>query len=142
MRTDPMTAAGPDAPGSDRPRRVLVVDDHPDTAESLALLLSAHGYDARAFTSGPAALAGLAEFTPDVCLLDLRMCPMDGYALAAQLRTVLGPRPVLMAVTGELGAVGDERAALFDRVFVKPPDIDQLLGAVAAVLPARTQRRP
>jgi CheY-like chemotaxis protein len=112
--------------------RVMVVDDLADHAETLAEVLQLCGHDARPFPSGPDALAALAGFAPDACFLDLRMKPMDGYALAAALRDRLGPGVRLFALTGERDAAADPRSAVFDRVFTKPPRLDDLLMALAA----------
>jgi CheY-like chemotaxis protein len=111
--------------------KVLILDDHPDTAESLAVLLSVYGHDVQAMTSGYAAFDALAGFTPDVCLLDIRMPGMDGFQVAARMREVLGPGVRLLGITGELQAAVDPRAEVFDRVFTKPPDPRELLRAVA-----------
>jgi CheY-like chemotaxis protein len=123
---------GASAPTVVAPRRVLVIDDHHDTAESLAVLLAADGHDARAVRSAFTAFDALAGFDPEVCLIDLRMPLMDGFETAARLRTILGPRVRLLAITGELAAAADPRAAAFERVFAKPLDVDELLRAVAA----------
>jgi CheY-like chemotaxis protein len=112
--------------------KVLVVDDYPDVAESLGLLLSMSGHDVRTATAGPAALALLTEFHPDVCVLDVRMPGMDGYQVAARLRRMLGPEVRVLAMTAEPEAAADPRAGVFDRVFVKSADPRELLGAVAA----------
>jgi CheY-like chemotaxis protein len=111
--------------------KVLVVDDNRDTAESLALLLNLEGHDVRAVTSGFAAFDALAEFTPDVCVLDIKMPLMDGFAVAARLREALGPKVRLLALTVELGVTADSRSAAFDAVFTKPPDLRELFAAVA-----------
>jgi CheY-like chemotaxis protein len=111
--------------------KVLVLDDHPDTAESLGLLLGLYGHDVRAVTSGYAAFDVLDDFAPDVCLLDIRMPGLDGYQVAARMRRLLGPGVRVLALTAEREAAADPRAAVFDQVFVKPPDLGELLGAVA-----------
>jgi CheY-like chemotaxis protein len=111
--------------------KVLVLDDHRDTAESLGLLLGLHGHDVRAVTSAYAAFDALADFAPDVWLVDVRMPGMDGYEVARRVREALGPGARVLALTGELEAAADPRAAVFDRVFTKPPDLEELLGAVA-----------
>jgi CheY-like chemotaxis protein len=112
-------------------RRVLVIDDHVDTATSLAVLLAAHGHHARAARSAFAAFHALAEFDPEVCLVDLRMPLMDGFETAARLRMILGPHVRLLAITGELVAALDPRAEVFERVFTKPLDVGELLRAIA-----------
>jgi two-component system, OmpR family, response regulator len=113
-------------------RRVLVVDDHTDTAASLAVLLAANGHQARAAGSAFAAFDVLAEFDPEVCLIDLRMPLMDGFETADRLRMILGPRVRLLAITGELAAASDSRAARFEQVFTKPLAVAELLRAVAS----------
>lgn len=111
--------------------KVLVLDDHRDTAESLGMLLSMRGHDVRAVTSGYSAFDVLDDFEPDVCLLDIRMPGMDGYQVAARMRRLLGPGVRVLALTGVLGAAADPRSTVFDRVFTKPPDLGELLDAVA-----------
>ena len=66
--------------------QILVVDDHPDEAESLAVLLGVNGHEARAARNAFAAFTVLADFAPDVCVLDLRMPRWDGFTLAEKLR--------------------------------------------------------
>ena len=112
--------------------RVLVVDDHRDTAESLGIVLGLHGHDVRAVTNGFAAFSAVVDFTPDVCVVDVRMPGMDGFAVAERLRAILGPGVRLVAVTGERTAASDPRAGVFDRVLTKPLGLGELLGAVAA----------
>ncbi len=54
-------------------RRVLVVDDNPDEAEALLMLLDKAGYDVRIAFDGPSALELAGTFTPDVAMLDINM---------------------------------------------------------------------
>jgi CheY-like chemotaxis protein len=121
------------------PLAVLVVDDDRDCADSLALVLRLHGFDARAAYDAVAALAAFTAFRPQVILLDLAMPGTDGYALADRVRREPGWQPVLVAVTG----FGDpsERArtgaAGFDHHFVKPVDP----GLVADMLRAYADRQ-
>jgi two-component system OmpR family response regulator len=80
---------------------VLVVDDLPDAAESLATLLDLYGFPARAATGGADALAACAAELPDVVVLDLLMPGVDGCAVARRLREVYGAeRPAVVALTG------------------------------------------
>ena len=68
------------------PLRVLAVDDHRDCADSMVLLLTAAGFEARACYDGPAALREVGAFRPGLCFLDLNMPGMDGDELAVKLR--------------------------------------------------------
>jgi CheY-like chemotaxis protein len=108
-----------------RPLSVLVVDDDPDTAFSMGLLLHTLGHDATATTSAEAALRLAEERPPDVVLLDLAMPAMDGFALADRLRRLTAPkRPFLIAVTGRGRAEDRARcvASGIDLFFLKPAD--------------------
>ena len=66
--------------------RVLVVDDDHDSADSLAMLLSIHGYETRTAYDGPTALQIAGEFRADLVLLDLGMPLMGGIQVARRLR--------------------------------------------------------
>jgi two-component system CheB/CheR fusion protein len=84
------------------PLSVLVVDDHPDSADILALLVKTWGHDARSATSGDEALALAAEFRPQVALLDLAMPGLNGFEVARRMRQTAGAaRPLLIAVSGD-----------------------------------------
>jgi signal transduction histidine kinase len=89
------------AGGSERPVRVLVVDDNRDAAESLAMLMSLEGHTVTTAFDGPTALAEAATFQPQVVLLDIGMPGMDGYEVARQLRSREATRStVIVALTG------------------------------------------
>ncbi len=91
---------------------------------------------------GPAALAALDEFRPDVVFLDIAMPGMDGYEVARRIRERGGDRPVLVALTG-YGQQEDRRrtaAAGFHHHLVKPTSVDQLREVLMSV-PARVAGR-
>jgi CheY-like chemotaxis protein len=110
--------------------RILVADDNPDAAESLAALLAFHGYQVQFVHDGESALQALETFRPDVALLDIGMPKLDGYDVARRARqTSWGAKLKLIALTG-WGHDQDRRDALaagFDRHFVKPVAIEELL---------------
>jgi signal transduction histidine kinase/DNA-binding response OmpR family regulator len=124
-------AAVPRAPS----RRVLVVDDNRDAAESLALLLSVAGHQTRVCHDGPSAVAAAAEFRPEAVLLDIGLPGMDGYEVARRLRAEPAmPRALLIALTG-YGQLEDQRRAHeagFDHHLVKPADLDALAALLAS----------
>jgi CheY-like chemotaxis protein len=132
----------PPSPAKTVPHRVLVVDDNPDAALSLADALEEVGYTVRVAHDGPAALDSLGEFHPDVALLDIGLPVMDGYELAQRLRALLGlASPKLIAITG-YGQDGDRQKAWiagFAEHLVKPVDIQQVQDAIERVFaePAR-----
>src|SRR5262249_20508531 len=106
-------------------RRVLVVDDNHDAADSLAMLLRLMGQGVRVAYEGPAALSQAQEFQPELVFLDIGMPGMDGYQVAKQLRgQPCSTNMVLVAVTG-WGQQEDRhraREAGFDGHMVKPAE--------------------
>jgi CheY-like chemotaxis protein len=106
-------------------RRILVVDDNVDAAESLALLLRMDGHDVRVAHDGPAALAAVEADAPDFVFLDIGMPVMNGHDVARRLRQRPGlENLVLVAMTG-WGQEEDRRRsqeAGFDRHLVKPAE--------------------
>ena len=114
-------------------RRILVVDDNLDAANSLALLLRGMGHEVFVAHEGRAALADLSRIRPDIALLDIAMPDMSGYELARQLRSLAGPAMRIVALTG-FGLAEDRARALeagFDQHMVKPADpafLKSLLG--------------
>lgn len=111
-------------------KRVLVVDDHQDLAETLWRVLRALGYDVRAVSDPLEALTMASEFRPHIALVDLGLPTMDGYSLAAELRARLGgDMPKLIALTA-FGQAHDRQRILdagFALHLVKPIDFDELL---------------
>jgi two-component system CheB/CheR fusion protein len=89
-------------PGAARPRRVLIVEDFRDAAESLALLLELAGHTVKMVHDGESALAAARDFRPDVVLCDVGLPgDMDGYAVAKAFRSDGELRHVrLVALTG------------------------------------------
>lgn len=110
-------------------KRVLIVEDSPDIAETLALLIEAAGHDVSVAQDGPSALLAAETFDPDIVLLDIGLPGMDGYEVARRLRRLPATRQaVLAALTGYGQARDRERteAAGFDAHFVKPVDLNAL----------------
>jgi signal transduction histidine kinase/ActR/RegA family two-component response regulator len=110
-------------------RRILVVDDNVDAADSLALLLRLMGNDVRTAPDGPAALAAARAYRPDVVLLDLGLPRMSGYEVCRRLREGhFANGPLVVALTG-YGQDEDRRRtreAGFDHHLVKPVNPDEL----------------
>ncbi len=108
-----------------RPLRVLVVDDEPDSARSLAMLVGLWGHEAYIAQSGVDAVVGASDFLPDVVLCDLEMPRVDGCKVAENLRH--NPRlggTLLVAVTAH-GDIDHRRRAAgagFHAHMVKPVD--------------------
>lgn len=117
------------------PRRVLVVDDNVDAADSLATLLAFKGHEAHAVYGALEALEAVARLAPEVMFLDIGLPVMDGYEVARQLKARRGLPPLrLIALTGYGQKEDRERslAAGFDDHLVKPiaiETLEEILGA-------------
>jgi CheY-like chemotaxis protein len=129
-------AAGLDPAAPVHRTRVLVVDDNGDAAETLSALLELLGHDAQVANDGPAALAAMQEFRPQLVFLDLGMPGMNGCQVAEAIRLDRRfDQPVLVALTG-WGSEGDRErtsAAGFDLHLTKPiglEAIERMLGSV------------
>jgi signal transduction histidine kinase/ActR/RegA family two-component response regulator len=118
-----------------KPRRLLIVDDNADAAETLASVLRQQQHTVEIAYDGPGALALVDEFIPDVAVLDIGLPVMDGYEVAARLRDKMGAStPAFIALTG-YGQPHDHarsRAAGFHDHFVKPVDVEALLRTIDA----------
>ena len=118
--------AGPQAAAPAR-RKILVVDDNADAAESLAALLSINGHETRMAHDGPEALQQAERFHPDVVFLDIGMPTLDGHETAKLIRRQpWGKDMVLVALTG-WGQNEDRKRskdAGFNHHLVKPADPD------------------
>jgi PAS domain S-box-containing protein len=129
-RTEPRTTAEPactESPISGR--RVLVVDDNVDGAESLTILLQLRGHETRTAHTGPQALDAALSFRPDVVLLDIGLPGMNGYEVAKRLRQESSlSGAVLIAVTGWGSDENKHRSseAGFDFHLTKPVEVKEI----------------
>ncbi len=112
------------------PRRILVVDDNADNAETLALLLGLEGHEVETAADGPSALKKAERSKPAIVLLDIGLPGLDGYAVCRAIRsTPWGQDMVIVALTG-WGLEEDRRKtekAGFDAHLVKPVEYHELL---------------
>src|SRR3954466_16176779 len=114
-------------------RRVLVVDDNADAAESTAAFLRLEGHEVKTVMDGNEALSSVRVFAPHVIVLDIGLPGLDGYAVARRLREQGDTsHALLIAVTGYGSKEDHERAmeAGFDYHFVKPTDPRQIQLAI------------
>ncbi|MDB5988509.1 MAG: luxQ [Nevskia sp.] len=124
-------------------RRILVVDDNHDSADSLALLLEFGGNQTQTAYDGLAAVATAATFRPEVVILDLGLPNMNGYQVARQIRRqAWGRHMVLVALTGwgQPEARKKSTDAGFDGHLVKPVD-EAALARLLAEIDQRRSRR-
>lgn len=116
-------------------RRVLVVDDNRDAADSLVAMLAADGHEAAATYTGAQALERVASWSPDVVLLDIGLPDIGGYEIARQLRQQdPDGRLTIVAISG-WGQQRDKQDALdagCDAHLTKPAnpdDVRELIGS-------------
>jgi signal transduction histidine kinase/ActR/RegA family two-component response regulator len=121
------------------PRRILVVDDNHDAADSLAMLLRAYGHEVQIGYDGVEAVGAAVAFKPDVVFLDIGLPKLDGYKVAQRIREQLGPQVLLVAITG-WGQEEDRRRsrdAGFDHHLTKPVDPEIVTRLVKEFRPAK-----
>jgi CheY-like chemotaxis protein len=106
-------------------RRILVVDDNPDAADSLALLLKLSGHEVHVAHDGLEAVEAAAKVQPDVILLDIGLPRLNGYEAARRIRNQQRDRSVILVALTGWGQDEDRRRseeAGFDAHMVKPVD--------------------
>ncbi|HJT78138.1 MAG TPA: PAS domain S-box protein, partial [Gemmataceae bacterium] len=117
-------------------KRLLVVDDNQDAADSLAMLLRLQGHEVRVAYSGMAALEMTKAYSPDVLFLDIGMPGMDGYEVARRLRQTPGLENVVLAALTGWGQHEDRRRtaeAGFNHHLVKPPEPEAVETVLASL---------
>jgi CheY-like chemotaxis protein len=132
------TAAGAKASG----RRVLIIEDNVDAADSLREVLAFGDHVVEVAYSGPEGLARAREFKPEVVLCDIGLPGMDGYQVARAFRADKGLKGTyLVALSGYALPEDLQRAheAGFDRHLAKPPSIEKI-EQVLALTPAGKSR--
>jgi PAS domain S-box-containing protein len=105
--------------------RVLIVDDNQDAANSMAMLVQALGGTAHTAYDAVSGLGALAEFRPDIVVLDIGMPGVDGYELCQQIRRRPADRHIVVIALTGWGHPQDKQRALdvgFDAHLTKPVD--------------------
>jgi signal transduction histidine kinase len=113
-------------------RRVLVIDDNSDLANTVAGMLRRYGHEVRIAYDGETGINIAQTFKPETVFLDLAMPDMDGFAVAKHLKNEHTSSARIVALTG-FGQKADfekTRAAGFDGHLVKPPALNALLEAL------------
>ncbi len=113
-----------------RPIRVLVVDDHEDSAKALDWLLKRRGFEVRCAHTGSGALAVARQFLPEILLLDLGLPEIDGYEIARTLRAEAPFQKALFIAISGYAESGDRAKCLangFDAHLAKPVEVLKLM---------------
>lgn len=119
-------------------KKVLVIEDNPDAADALAMLLRTAGHDVATALSGDEGVASAQASVPDLVLCDIRLAGhVDGFAVARQLRSDPATRKAfLIALSGLSGERANALDAGFDDFILKPADPDKLLDIVSNFTPS------
>jgi PAS domain S-box-containing protein len=119
-------------------RRVLVVDDSVDAADSLAMLLTFEGHEAHKAHDGADAVRSAERLRPDIVLMDIGLPVLNGYEACRRIRSQAWGVPITMVAITGWGQEDDREqssAAGFDVHLVKPVDHDELLRIVGVSRP-------
>ena len=111
-------------------RRVLLIEDHRDAAQTLQRILSLRGYDVTVVHDGPSGITEVIRRRPNVVICDIGLPGMDGYAVATALRAepaAAGTRLIALSGYGRDEDLQRARAAGFDDHIVKPARPDDLI---------------
>jgi two-component system CheB/CheR fusion protein len=126
----------PEPGGGERTsRRILIVDDSVDAAESSAMLLQLNGHKIQVAFDGPSALEAARTFNPEIILLDIGLPGLNGFEVARHLRQSPGGTHALIVALSGYGRAEDRQHSLdagFDQHLVKPVDLEQLDAVIAA----------
>ena len=119
-----------------RNQRILLVDDSADSLRLLQVTLKLKGYNVIIAESGAEALVKIAEYPPDLVLLDVVMPDMDGYEVTRQIKhnSNLPFIPILLVTGSEKSSVVKGLDAGADEFIRKPVDKKELLARVRALL--------
>ncbi|WP_046375799.1 response regulator [Spirosoma radiotolerans] len=109
--------------------QILVVDDNPDAAFTLVMLLKLKGYDACSYPNGREGIEATERLRPDVVLLDLAMPEIDGYETCRTIRMQPSEKEIVVIALSGYNQPEDIRLSWesgFDAHLVKPVDLDIL----------------
>lgn len=123
-------------------RRILVIDDHPETVRLIELTLRRHGYEVAGAGSGSEGLASAEFEPPDLILLDIMMPDMDGHTVCRKMRQIEKLRDVPVIMFSARSQVRDKKEG-FDAgandYLVKPTRPAELISRVEAMLTRREE---
>jgi PAS domain S-box-containing protein len=115
------------------PRRILIVDDNPDTAQSMAWLLKHAGHRVEVAHDGRSAIDAARDQRPDIMLLDIGLPGMDGYGVARRIRQDEGCKDTVIIGMSGYSQEDDRRRsreAGFNHHLAKPVDYESLIALI------------
>ncbi|HEY4999994.1 MAG TPA: response regulator [Usitatibacter sp.] len=145
-RAEPREARSPAPAQSDAishvpaPKRILIVDDNVDAAETLAMMLELLGQETRQAHEGDGALRAAVEYKPELIFMDIGLPGLSGHEIASRMRRDLGMTDTYIVALSGYGTEEDRRKSLyagFDSHLVKPLDPSTL----PSILVAAERRR-
>ena len=116
--------------------RVLLIEDNPETVESVGIALIDEGYEVVIAQDGATALSSAISFQPHVIVLDMRLPVMDGLTFLRMYQDIGLPRSPVVVTTASPALAEDAKAFDVAAVFVKPFDVQALLECIKRHLPA------
>lgn len=118
-------------------KRILVIEDDPDTLENLVLMLTLEGFEVSSAPDGRAGLAAAREKNPDVILCDVSMPHLDGYGVLEGLRADAATLSIPFIFLTAKGDRHEQRTGMnlgADDYLTKPAGAEEVLAAVRARL--------
>jgi len=118
-------------------KKILIADDEPNIVMSLEFLLKQKGYEVRVASAGDEALRAVAEFGPDLLLLDVMMPRMSGYDVCQKIRENAdwhGLRIIMLSAKGRDVEVNKGMAVGADAYVTKPFSTKELVARVEQML--------
>ncbi|MEW6103033.1 MAG: response regulator [bacterium] len=119
-------------------KRILVVDDDPDMADSIASLLKDEGFETTYVLNGNEAIKKVSEFQPEVILLDIAMPGMDGYDTLKSLKKEGLKSPIIIITAYRDGTMNERALACLKEgaytVIYKPFDPEELISLLKEAL--------
>ncbi|MGE5170018.1 MAG: response regulator transcription factor [Rudaea sp.] len=118
-------------------KRILIVDDEPNIVIALEFLMRQNGFDVRVARNGEEALAAVADFRPDLVLLDVMMPVKDGYQVAQKIRAnpeFRGLKIVMLTAKGRDTEISKGMAVGADAYVTKPFSTLDLVAQVKQML--------
>jgi PleD family two-component response regulator len=138
--TQPPAPGGDPPPAAARPARILIADDNPQGVELLEAYLSTTDYETRTAADGEQTLRQVAEWQPDVILLDIMMPKISGFEVCKRLRADPATRDIGILMITALDQPSDQDRAVeagTDDFLTKPINKNELLLCVRSLLRSR-----